>query len=99
MQALKLKFDKRKSTKNKSYIISQELCDRICKRFNGREGACVKVLFVLLGSQEGFTPSLKWICDRTGLNKSNYCKVRKRLIELNIMEVSGNTLIINTHNI
>lgn len=41
-----------------------------------------KIMHVLIGTKPGFAISEKFICERTGLDESNYRKARKELIEM-----------------
>lgn len=63
---------------NQTYQIPQHLADIINKEL-GDSSAQIKVMYVLVGTKEGFRITEKWICDRTGLAPNSYRRARAAL--------------------
>ncbi len=99
-QAPELRFTRaKKSGKGPSYFgWEPELWKYINKELSGREGNCIKLINVLLGTAEGFKVSQKWICEMAGLSKDGYYKARKKLEEkgMLIYDEGANTITIDT---
>lgn len=93
-QAPKIKFNKSKP-KGLTYVLPQKTMDEIFSKIDGKNGNALKLIVVLLGTKEGFRPSTKWLCDRTGMKKTAYYRARDYLTELGILDVYGDTIKIN----
>lgn len=92
-QAPKLKFNKKKSGGN-CYLLPQKDIDKVFSLIDGKNGNAIKLMIVLLGTKEGFAPSTKWICDRTGMKKTAYYRARDYLVEQNLLKIINGELII-----
>ena len=81
-QAPKLYHSQEKEKKN-TYMLPQKLMDSVFNQLDGKHGNQIKLMTVLLGTagNGSFAVSEKWICDRTGMDQSNYNRARKALIE------------------
>lgn len=81
-QAPKLYHSEGKEKKN-TYMLPQKLMDSVFNQLDGKHGNQIKLMTVLLGTagNGSFAVSEKWICDRTGMDQSNYNRARKALIE------------------
>lgn len=100
-QAPELRFTraKKKNNSGPSYFgWEPELWKYVNKELSGREGNCIKLINILLGTAEGFRVSQKWICEMAGLSKDGYYKARKKLEEKKILiyDESANTITIDT---
>lgn len=93
-QAPVIKFNKAKP-KGLTYVLPQKVMDEIFAKIDGKNGNAIKLIVVLLGTKEGFRPSTKWLCDRTGMKKTAYYRARDYLADLGIISVSNNTIKIN----
>lgn len=70
--------------------------DKVCDKFDqipvnvanamfkklGTKFRLYKIMHVLIGTKPGFAITEKFICERTGIDESNYRKARKELIEM-----------------
>lgn len=63
---------------NQTYQIPQRLADIINNEL-GNSSAQLRVMYVLVGTKEGFRISEKWICERTGLSPTSYRRARADL--------------------
>lgn len=100
-QAPELRFTrgKLKNSKGPSYFgWEPELWKIVNKELSGKEGNCIKLINILLGTAEGFKVSQKWICEMAGLTKDGYYKARKKLEDkgMLIYDESANTITIDT---
>ena len=100
-QAPELRFtrEKLKNSKSPSYFgWEPELWKIVNKELSGKEGNCIKLINILLGTAEGFKVSQKWICEMAGLSKDGYYKARKKLEEkeMLIYDEVANTITIDT---
>ena len=68
------------------YQIPIKLSNYLMNTISGNNGNAIKLLWVLLGSSEGFNISESMILKRTGMNQSAYIRARKYLCELGIIE-------------
>lgn len=93
--APKLKFNKPKSQDGITYMLPQETVDKIFSKIDGQKGNAIKLMVVLLGTKEGFAPSVKWLCDRTGMQRNSYYRARDYLIELGLIKVDDDKIIVN----
>lgn len=70
------------------YQLPMPLMDYICSQLDGKNGLCIKIMIVLIGTDKGFKISEKWICDRIGIDSNDrnktrsYRAARQRLCEL-----------------
>lgn len=64
------------------YQCPMPLMDYICSVLHHQDCNYLKLMMVLIGTDEGFRISEKWILARTGMTKSVYIKVRKGLSEM-----------------
>lgn len=92
-RALRLNYNKRLG--DKYYTLPQKDVDKIYHLLDGNNGNAIKLITVLLGSKSGFAPSVKWICDRTGMSKSSYYRARDYLQEKEIIYIDENEIKIN----
>lgn len=100
-QAPELRFTraKKKGSGGSSYFgWEPELWKYVNKELSGKEGNCIKLINVLLGTGEGFRVSQKWICEMAGLSKDGYYKARKKLEEkgMLIYDEGANTITVDT---
>lgn len=100
-QAPELRFTrgKLKNSKSPSYFgWEPEIWKAVNKELSGKEGNCIKLINILLGTAEGFKVSQKWICEMAGLSKDGYYKARKKLEEkkMLIYDETANTITIDT---
>lgn len=65
------------------YLLPKNLMDSVFNQLSGKQGNQIKLMSVLLGTagDGSFAVSEKWICDRTGMDQSNYSRARKALID------------------
>lgn len=55
----------------------------ICNHLNGQKGNLIKLMWVLLSTDEGFGLSQEWILKETGMAKNKYYAARDELIKMN----------------
>ena len=64
------------------YQSAQELTTYILSILSGKHGNLLKLMWILLGTQEGFGLSEKFITDRTGMTQQRYSEARRMLHEV-----------------
>lgn len=71
--------------------------DSVFNQLNGKQGNQIKLMSVLLGTagDGSFAVSEKWICDRTGMDQSNYSRARKALIDRGWLRLENGKLYVN----
>ena len=79
------------------YLLPKNLMDPIFNQLNGKQGNQVKLMAVLIGTKGdgSFAVSEKWICDRTGMNQSNYIRARKALIDRGWLKLENRKLYVD----
>lgn len=79
------------------YSLPHELMDTVFRQLNGKQGNQIKLMIALFGTigDGTFRISQKWICDRTGMNQSNYVRARQALIEKGWLEIKDGNIYIN----
>lgn len=92
--ALELKFKTPKKSRDDHYNLPRKTMDKVFSKIDGKNGNAIKLYVVLLGTKEGFHPSLKWIHDRTGMGKTSYYRARDYLVQQGLLEVTDKELII-----
>lgn len=55
----------------------------ICQTLTGNNGNYLKLMWLLLSTDEGFKVSQKWVLDSTGMTKDKYYDTRKDLCAMN----------------
>ena len=73
------------------YQIPQAIADKLNQKL-GNSSAQLRLMYVLIGTKEGFGLSLEWLSQRTSLAKTNI--VRKALIDAGLLLESTD----GTHN-
>ena len=99
-QAPKLYHSGQKDKKD-FYLLPKNLMDPIFNQLNGKQGNQIKLMAVLLGTAgDGrFAVSEKWICDRTGMDQSNYNRARKALIDRGWLRLENGGRYVDFHAI
>ena len=81
-QAPRLEFDKNKEQVCSTFdAIPSNVADAMFRQL-GNKFRLYKIMHILIGTKPGFAISEKFICERAGLDESNYRKARKELIEM-----------------
>lgn len=84
----------------KGYYFGQQpsiIRDYIMNTLTGQNGNLLKIMWLLLSTEEGFGISQKWLMDSTGLEKNKYYKARTELVNMNwlVYDEETDTLGIN----
>ena len=79
------------------YLLPKKLMDPIFNQLNGKQGNQIKLMSVLLGTagDGSFAVSEKWICDRTGMDQSNYSRARTALIDRGWLKLEDGNLYVD----
>lgn len=79
------------------YLLPKNLMDSVFNQLSGKQGNQIKLMSVLLGTagDGSFAVSEKWICDRTGMDQSNYSRARKALIDRGWLRLENGKLYVN----
>lgn len=75
------------------YQLPMPIMDYIYETLNGKYGLLTRIMEVLIGTDEGFNISEKWICQRIGIDTKNrnsmaaYRRARKKLCNMGWLEL------------
>lgn len=56
--------------------------DYVCNAVTGQQGNLLKIMWLLLSTEQGYGVSQKWVMDSTGLEKSKYYQARQELCDM-----------------
>lgn len=79
------------------YLLPKNLMNPIFIQLNGKQGNQIKLISVLIGTagDGSFSVSEKWICDRTGMDQSSYCRAHKALIDRGWLRLEKGKLLVD----
>lgn len=96
-QAPTLKFNGDKKVSKDFYKLPYNIITPLFNELSGKEGNLLKLMIVLLGTQQGFKITQNWVLERTGMSKDAYYRARKKLEELGYITYNEekNTITVN----
>ena len=66
------------------YQIPQAIADKLNQKL-GNSSAQLRLMYVLIGTKEGFGLSLEWLSQRTSLAKTNIVRTKKAIIDAGLL--------------
>lgn len=83
---------------NKVYKISQVIMDILFQQLK-EETEQLRIMIVLIGSEENISITEQWMLNRTGLDSLSYNKALKQLEEKEFITITKEKIIVNLSNI
>lgn len=81
------------------YVLPGDIMDIIFNELDGKNGNALKLMVVLIGTQNGWKLTEKYIESRTGMAKQNYHRAMKTLQELEFVYIGEKSVTVNLDRI